>query len=158
MKKLAGLSIFIVFLGATVAFAAKPFGAGCDGHGGGRGGGSGMPLALMDNVLDLTDEQRVSLNELYAQHRQERRESNGGKGGNGRRAHQGLWAIDSQDGNYQQHVATLADQAANQARERILLRADLHEQVQALLTPDQREQLRAFHQEMMEEKRARRAQ
>ncbi|TVZ37280.1 Spy/CpxP family protein refolding chaperone [Alteromonadaceae bacterium 2753L.S.0a.02] len=118
------LGIGLITLAAS-AVAMGP-GGGC-----GRGGGPGGPnIAMMDYALDLTDAQKQQIQDLrdqYADSRQ--RPAFAGKGV--------LMDLDPSDPNYQASVDSLANAAAENARQRVKQRAEMQAKMREILTPEQ---------------------
>ncbi|WP_045855885.1 Spy/CpxP family protein refolding chaperone [Teredinibacter purpureus] len=134
-------SVMIMALLATFAFSvavAAPFGGKC-----GRDGERGIPLLMLERVVDLTSEQRVELEALMSEMAPMSRPA-------ARGAIRGaIFQLDADSADYQLQVEALATSAAERARERVLQRAALHAKVQEVLTQEQRSELQAFHNDRM---------
>lgn len=132
MNKLFPTTLLAIAL--TTSAAASFAGRGdCFGDG---GPSRGMQTPMLERILTLTDEQKSAIADINATYATD---------GNPR-----AWLgdqmrdLDPQAVDYQQQVDQLAEQAAENARERVLQRADVHAQIQAVLTEEQRLQLKDF--------------
>ncbi|WP_185906567.1 Spy/CpxP family protein refolding chaperone [Teredinibacter haidensis] len=142
MKKLIPTMIAALLIGSTAVAVAGPFGPRCGG-----GGDGDMRMLMLDKVVDLTDEQKTALEAL----KDDMTPGNGA--GRGQRGAMGIMLLDTAADDYQLQVEELANTAAERARERVLQKAEVHAQVQAILTEEQRAELKAFHQEVRETKK-----
>lgn len=133
--------IFTACLSASAIVTANPLDSGFHhdkgpGHHGGK---------MFEVIPDLTDEQKLALETLH-----EQREPTGHvRGPRG----DGVSSLDSTADDYQQQVEALADSAAQRARERVLKHADMHSQIQAILTEDQLQALQDARSERRGHKR-----
>lgn len=99
-----------------------------------------MGLHRIEKVVELTDEQKTALNELRQTMQAERPD----------RLHIRLYDLDPTAADYQEQVNERADAAAEQARQRVLRHGEMHKRVQAILTDEQKVELKAHHQEMLD--------
>lgn len=148
MKRLIPTLTFAVALSSAAMVMAGPggHGHGCDGE----GMGPGMRGAhMLEKILDLTDEQKTQLEAIYTQ----AKDDAPGRGGMGRGA---MFDLDPAADGYQQEVNDLAEAAADRARQRVLHHGEIHRQVMAILTDEQKEELKAHHLERKERWKERR--
>ncbi len=110
-----------------------------DYHHGHKYGGH-MGLHRIEKVVELSEEQKTALKDLRHDVKADRPE----------RTHRRLSGLDPTAPDYQQQVEAIADAAAEQARKRVLQQGEMHQRVNAILTDEQKEKLRANKQEMME--------
>ena len=110
-----------------------------DYHHGFKHGGA-MGLHRVEKMVELTDEQKTALQELRQEFQADRPE----------RLHTRLSGLDPSAEDYQQQVNELAEAAADQARKRVLQQGEMHQRLQAILTDEQKAELKARHQQMME--------
>lgn len=137
MRKLLSTALLATLItSAAVATAAGPqHGGGC----GGEPGGRGDMITKLDRLVDLSDDQKASIKEL-----REQMAPRDGKRG------MTMNKLDASAADYQQQVNVLADEAAERARERVLNHAQMHAKVQAILTDEQKAELKAFHEDRSE--------
>lgn len=98
--------------------------------------------------LGLTEEQKTELQAMHSQREKPHR-------GSMRHGMKQLMTLDPQSSNYDQKVSELAEQAAEQARQRVYAKAEKHAKVHDILTPEQREKTKTLHAEMQEKRRER---
>lgn len=130
-KHISGL-ILVACLSSAAIVAASPKYS--DAHYKGKGHHGAM---MLDKIPNLTDEQKVALKDLREQRKSMAYKHDGS-------SHNSLMNLDSTMADYQQQVEALAEQAAERARARVLKRAEMHSKLQAILTEDQFEALKAL--------------
>lgn len=139
----------------TVAATAYAGGYGHHGkHGDFGGGHRGMHGFMFERMLDLTDEQKASVDEIYSTAKQQREETREDRVAD----RQAMMDLNPADEDYQTKVAELAKQKAAQVEQRIMAHAAMQAQVYEILTPEQREklaQLKAEAQQRFAERRQR---
>jgi len=96
----------------------------------------GMHKPMLEKILTLSDEQKSAIADIRATYDTDDKP----------RAWLGdqMRDLDPEAADYQQQLDQIAEQAATNTRERILQRAEVHAQIQAVLTEDQRLQLKGF--------------
>lgn len=99
---------------------------------------------MLDRAVDLSDEQKVALENIRNKYREEMK-SVGGKHKGG---HWGLMKLDPSDADYEAKVQALAKENAKVAEQRTLLRAKKHAEVMAILTDEQKDKLKEHRKEM----------
>lgn len=148
MKKLLSTALLATLItSAAFATAAGPrHGGGCgqgQGQGPGQGlGGHGDMYTKLDRIVDLSDDQKTAIEELRGQ--MAPRDGTRGKPG------MTMYKLDASAADYQEQVNVMADAAAERARERVLRHAQVHAKVQAILTDEQKAELKAFHDDRRE--------
>lgn len=109
---------------------------------------------MFEQMLDLTDEQKAAVDEIYYAAKEQRKESRADRAAD----RQAMMDLNPGDADYQTQVAALAKQKAAQVEQKILSRAAMQAQVYEILTPEQREklmQLKAEAKERFAERRQR---
>src|SRR5690606_13147755 len=100
----------------------------------------------MYEMLDLSAEQRQSVQQIHEQYREQMRSQMKDRG-----PRQGTFMdLDPEDPNYEQQVQALAKSHAEAAEQRILLGAEKHAKIYAVLTEEQREKLKELHAQRKE--------
>lgn len=111
-------------------------------YGGGKHAEHGVHhLKMLEKKLDLSEAQKAELAALREAMKAERSEHKGD------RRHSGLWALDPSAPDYEEQVAELAKQKADQAEQRVLRQAQMQAKIHAILTPEQREELKTLRAE-----------
>ncbi len=138
MKQILKTALMVSVLATSASALAGPKGDHCDHH---KHHG-GMGLGKLERMIDLSEAQKTQLAEIEKQMKTERHP--------GGRKHRGagLMALDPAAADYQQQVNERAERAAEMARQRVLKRAEIHQQVQAILTDEQKTQLKTKRAEM----------
>ncbi|PCJ31315.1 MAG: hypothetical protein COA90_06605 [Gammaproteobacteria bacterium] len=115
----------------------------CGQHQGGFGSMFGMPMHSPLESLDLSNEQKKALFEIHleAQPNKEKRRLVG---------HELLLTLDPSASDYQQKVNDYAEQVAEQAKQRFLTHAKKKADINAVLTKEQRIQLKFQQQQRMQ--------
>ena len=101
---------------------------------------------MLERKLDLSDEQKASVQQIRDEYREQMKSRKGDR----RYHHGGFMELDPQDPNYQGQVETLARQRAEAVEQKILLNAEKHAKIHAVLTEEQREELKALHEKRKE--------
>lgn len=102
--------------------------------------GGHMGLHRLEKVVELTEEQKTALADLREEMQIDRPD----------RMNTRLYDLDTTAADYQEQVNKRAEAAAEHARQRVLRHGEVHQRVQAILTEDQKGQLRAHHQRMQD--------
>ncbi|MGI9285242.1 MAG: Spy/CpxP family protein refolding chaperone [Pseudomonadales bacterium] len=132
---------------ATAAYAFGPSGHGHHGkHGDFFGGQRGMHGFMFERMLDLTNEQKTAVDDIYSAAKEQRKESVTERGN----ARQAMMDLNPSDADYQTKVVEFAKQKAAQVEQRIIAHAATQAQVYEILTPEQREQLEQLKTEAKE--------
>lgn len=142
MKKLLSTTVLALSLSASAIAFAGDGNRNCD-----RQYHHGGPKYMqafshkMAKKLELTDEQKTQMKAL----RQEMKPQQDRKDAMSPMAK--IHDMDPNSTSYNKDLTTLADTAAENARQRILRMAEMHTKMQAILTAEQREKMQAFHNE-----------
>lgn len=142
MKKI--LLMTMMLLGVSgMAFAGGPHDDDCMK---GKGYHHGKHERMLERKLDLSEAQKASIQQIRDEYRDQM------KGQKGERGHGygGFMELDPQDPNYQEQVQTLARERADAVEQKILLNAEKHAKIYAVLTEEQREELKALHEKRKE--------
>lgn len=142
MKKI--LLMTMMLLGVSgMAFAGGPHGDDCMK---GKGHHHGKHEKMLERHLDLSEEQKASIQQIRDEYRAQMKNQ---KDGHGPR-HGGFMELDPEDPNYQEQVQALARERADAVEQKILLNAEKHAKIYAVLTEEQREELKALHEKRKE--------
>ena len=116
------------------------------GHGGQHGPMLERMIGKLDRHLDLSEQQRASLEQVFEQnsevarnHRQQRRSLR----------HESMQLDPSSDA-YETQIQEIADRVAEMAHDQALLMANVFKQVAEILTDEQREEMRQLMQQRMQ--------
>lgn len=143
---------FICAVAASVCLiSAGAAYAGSGHHNGERHSHKGMHL--FEQKLELTDEQKAQIAEIHQSASEGRTDSRGSRG------MKRLAALDPGAANYHEQAELLAQECAEKLEQAIHRRAEVHAQVYAVLTTEQREKLKEVKSQMQqrhEERAARR--
>lgn len=135
MKKASKIIVFTVITGLSVS--AFAFG----GSDKGRHGADPMKrLEHMAVMLDLTESQVAQLKPVFEQ-QEDRHSAKGSKKGLMKSLHTAI-----ENGAGTNEINAIADQAADQARERVLKRAEVIQAVQNVLTDEQKMKAQEFRE------------
>lgn len=138
-------SIAAILAASSLSIAAATYTgltyAGEHGHHGGKH--NSMRGLMFERALDLTAEQKASVDEIYSDAKQQRKASSTER----RDVRQAMMDLNPADADYQAKVATIAKQQAAQVEQRILAHAAVQAQIFEILTPEQREQLMELKQD-----------
>lgn len=134
MNRMISSLVIATLLSASTAAVAQSK----DYHPGAKYGGN-MGLHRIEKMVELTDEQKAALTDLRQEMKADRPE----------RQQTRLFDLDSTAPDYQQQVNERAEAAAEQARNRVLQQGEMHQRVQAILTEEQKAELQARHQKML---------
>ncbi len=138
MKK--PLLIATMLLGLSgIAFAGGPHGDCMKGEGFHHKHHRGEKM--LERKLDLTEEQQASIDQIRDQYREQMRDVRG----DGPRYGE-FMDLDPNDPNYQEQVRAFAEERAEEVEQRILLNAEKHAKIHAVLTEEQREKLKELHE------------
>lgn len=134
MKRLMTSLILTAGLMTALAVYAGPG----YGHPGGKG-----HIEFMAKKLDLTEEQKAAIEEIHR--------SYGGPDKDGRKQHRhqvmrAFAELDPTAADYQERVAEIAHEEAAKVEQAILQRGEIHAKVYSVLTPEQREKMKAMHE------------
>lgn len=142
MKKI--LLMTMVLLGVSgMAFAGGPRDDDCMM---GKGYHHGKHERMLERKLDLSDEQKASIQQIRDEYRDQMKSQMGDRG----YRHGAFMDLDPQDPNYQEQVQALARERAEAVEQKILLNAEKHAKIHAVLTEEQREELKALHEKRKE--------
>lgn len=135
----------------TNAFAYGP-GDRCNEGGRERGA---MREMMFTEVLQLSDAQRQAIDAIRQDFREEKR-TNFGKGkGKGKGQNQRWVDLDPGAADYQAQVEQLAEAKSERMKEAMLQRAQMHADIYAILTPEQREKFVEVKQQMRDKRGSR---
>ena len=150
-KIIAGLVALLAGSGLALAGSGSCGYEGKSRGGWGHGGGHHGPMlermiGKLDHHLDLSDQQRASLEQVLEQnsdsarnHRQQRRALR----------HESM-QLDPSSDTYDAQTQDIAGRIAEMARDQALLMANVYKQVSQILTDEQREEMRELMQRRME--------
>ncbi len=138
MKQILKTALMVSIL----ATSASALAGSKEGHGDHHKHRGGMGLGKLERMVDLTETQKTQLAEIEKQMKADRH-AHGRKHRTG-----GLMSLDPAAPDYQQQVNEHAEAAADMARQRVLKSAEIHQQVQAILTDEQKTQLQQKRAEM----------
>lgn len=142
MKKM--LLMTMMLLGVSgMAFAGGPRDDDCMM---GKGYHHGKHERMLERKLDLSDEQKASIQQIREEYRDRMKSQMGDRG----HRHGAFMDLDPQDPNYQEQVQALARERAEAVEQKILLSAEKHAKIHAVLTEEQREELKALHEKRKE--------
>lgn len=132
MKQILKSALMVSILAASASTFAGPKGDHCEHH---RHHG-GFGFGKLERMVELTDTQKAQLAEIKQQMKSEHRT-------HGRKHRPGnLMSLDPTAPDYQEKVNEQAEAAAEMARKHVLKRAEVHQQVMAILTDEQKAQLK----------------
>lgn len=145
-KIISGILALLVGTGAAVAGSSGGHHDHNRGWGHHRGHSVAHMIKRLGKHLDLSSEQKTSLGEIAERNRDAMRANRL----QGKTLRNAAMTIDPMAADYDQRANELADQASELAREQALLVAGMYKEVAAVLTPEQREELREMMNERME--------
>lgn len=112
----------------------------------GKGYHHGKHEKMLERHLDLSEEQKASIQQIREEYRTQMKNQKGDRGPR----HGGFMELDPQAPNYQEQVQALAKQRAEAVEQKILLNAEKHAKIHAVLTEEQREELKSLHEKRKE--------
>ena len=134
-------TIIAIVLGLGAAFAG---GSSFGDHGGHGGKHRGFSLERMvdklNHHLDLSDEQQSALAEIASSHEENHKAVRDERNA----IHSQIMDLDPTDDNYESQLSVLANEVANQARQKVLDRGAIGKEIALVLTPTQREEVKAL--------------
>lgn len=140
MKKI--LLTTMMLLGISgVAIAGGPRDGDCwkgDGHHGRH------HMSMLEKKLDLTDEQKASVQQIRDEYRSQMKSRVTGPD------MADFMSLDPEDPAYMDKVREIAEERANAVEQRTLLNAEKHAKIYAILTDEQREKLQQLHEKRKE--------
>ncbi len=115
-------------------------------HGGCHGDHRGMHGFMFEQMLNLTDEQKATVDDIYSAAKQQRQAVSADRADE----RQSMMDLNPADDDYQTQVAELAKQKAARVEQRIIAHAAVYAQVYEILTPEQRAELAQLQEEAKE--------
>lgn len=134
-------------IGSGIAFAGAKHCGGADGHGQGHYGKHKIEhiMERLDKHLDLTDQQELSLQSILEDNKMVFMDARHDK----KSFRLAVMQLDPSSSEYDASIASLADEIAEQARQRTLQAADIVKQVSTVLTDEQMQKARELIEKRM---------
>lgn len=105
-------------------------------------------MHMLQKKLDLTDEQKEQIKAIHEV------AGDGAKHKRGKGRHS-VMTLDPSAADYREQVEQLAQESADRLEQSIIRRGETHAQVHAVLTPEQREELKEMREKMQERRKDR---
>lgn len=131
---------------STLSIAAATYAGGYGHHGKHGNSHGGMRGLMFERALNLSAEQKAAVEDIYSEAKEQRKAASTER----REVRQAMLDLNPADADYQEKVATIAQQQAAQVEQKILAHAAVQARIYEILTPEQRDEMQELKQEAKE--------